>query len=183
MMWREREVEDLKVRVSHLLGSCHQTSMCSPLLLLVRGPSSPLTFFVFMLHLFSSMERTAFWVCQSVLSEGDWKKNLANPICLSLLICGTQELATSVSKLSYDRNLKSQQAGTKWVKWVQNGRGINGLTPNIVLCPLLKLSLDKTRWQGGLSNHTVLMSTYKGKKVHVNDYFRSVWMNEIIHWG
>lgn len=95
---REGERENLRVRVTHLSGSCHQTSVCSPLLLLGRVPSLLPSF---MLGFISPTKRTAFWVCQSVLSEGDWgEKSGRTHLPQFIVNCGQKKnQATSVSKL------------------------------------------------------------------------------------
>lgn len=74
------------------------SSMCSPLLLLGRGPSPPS-----LPSCFASSHPGKWQHFRSASlssQKGTGEKNLANPICPSLLVlCSTEDRATSVIKL------------------------------------------------------------------------------------
>lgn len=82
----------------HLLWSCKKVPPISPCLHASLLPNP---------------EKNSILICQPVLSEGEWKKNLANPICPSSLVTGVQGGLWSKSKSSHHRDLKSWHSNTE----------------------------------------------------------------------
>ena len=125
-----------------------------------------------------------FLVRQTVLSEGDWGgKNLASPICPTLLVNCAQEKsnATSVSKLKTVSWWRSNMTTSQ--PW--NSRNVYEMEGALMGWPhnmLLKWSPNQTRWWGFVSPRCSGECTCRNK-VSAYNYCGSLWMNEIIHWG
>lgn len=164
---REREREkDLRVMVTHLSGSCHQTSMCSPLLLLGRGPSPPS-----LPSCFASShpgKGQHFGSASLSSQKGSGEKDLANPICPSSLVNCAQEKTVQPVRANSKRRHDKMTTSQPW-----NSRNVYEMEGALMGWPQTRRCVHcwNYHWtkhsDGDLSHHTALLSAYTGRRCMV----------------
>lgn len=81
------------------------------------------------------------------------KSGLSHLSHLACQLHSRKSCAIGVGKLKTQTESKHDDKPTVTQKCVWNGRVTNGLATNMLLCPLVKLSPDKTSWWGFVSPH------------------------------